>query len=127
MRTIEPYDPWSKGVVQGKQARIMRDTGAEMGAVVARLVGPEDMTGRHVVVQPVDHSKSDYYPTAWVRVESPFVRGTVQLIVMEHIGPDLILGNWVMFSDGHQSPVTAAVQPSRHARRLFARDRLKNH
>ena len=106
MRTIRPYNPWSSGRAQGQEVRIMRDTGAEMGAVAAKLVGPGDMTGRYIDVQPMDHAKSDQYPTAWIKVESPFVRGTIELIVVEHLGPDVILGNWVTFDDGHRSPVT---------------------
>ena len=106
MRHIQPYNPWSPGRIMGQEVRVMRDTGAEMGAIAAKWVLPENMTGRHIKIQPVDHAKADKYPTAWIKVGSPFVQGEVELIVVQHMGPDVILDNWVTFSNGHRSPVT---------------------
>ena len=106
------YVPWFSGEIRGEKVSVLRDTGAEMGAVAAKWVRPQDMTGRTVEINPVDHSKTDKYPTAWVEVDTPLLKATVELIVVERMGPDLILGNWakVRWSEEELVPVPLFAQ-----------------
>jgi hypothetical protein len=52
-----------------------------------------------------DRKSAGEKPTAWVEVDCSFVKGRVELVVLDD-GPDIILGNWVTFENGEGSPVT---------------------
>jgi hypothetical protein len=102
---IKPHDPWTQGLANGQLVRILRDTGAEVGAVSKRLVKPEDLTGRTIEILMADRKSAGEKPMAWVEVDCSFVKGRVELVVLDD-GPDIILGNWVTFENGERSPVT---------------------
>lgn len=50
------------------------------------------LRGREIKVVLADPSKAGKYPTAYVEVDSQFVKGTVELMAIEDSSHDLVIG-----------------------------------
>ena len=84
--------PTAVGTVNGKEVRVLRDTGCT-GVVVRRdLVSDEQMLGKELDVTLINESKLKY-PVARIRVECPFFNGTTEALCMEDTLYDLVIGN----------------------------------
>ena len=79
------------GTVNGKDVRVLRDTGCT-GVVVRRdLVSDEQMLGKELDVTLINESKLKY-PVACISVECPFFNGTTEALCMEDTLYDLVIG-----------------------------------
>ena len=105
VRAIAKYDPRSSGTVNDVTVSVIRDTGAMLPAVARKLVRPKDYTGKFIPVQLADPKHIEPYPTAWIDVQSKFVQGRIEAIVIDNL-EGLILGNEVTFSDNTVSPLS---------------------
>ena len=84
--------PTAVGTVNGKEVRVLRDTGCT-GVVVRRdLVSDEQMLGKELDVTLINESKLKY-PVARISVECPFFNGTTEALCMEDTLYDLVIGN----------------------------------
>ena len=84
--------PTAVGTVNGKEVRVLRDTGCT-GVVVRRdLVSNEQMLGKELDVTLINESKLKY-PVARISVECPFFNGTTEALCMEDTLYDLVKGN----------------------------------
>ena len=70
--------------VNGVEATGIRDTGASIIIIVARLIREEDRTGLTSLIILADANHSICCPTALVNLRSPFACGRLEVVVMEH-------------------------------------------
>jgi hypothetical protein len=80
------------GMVNGQKVKVLRDTGATCCIINARWVRAEQYTGNEEPCVMVDGSLK-YYPTASIRVQTEFFRGTTKALVMREPMYDVIIGN----------------------------------
>ena len=71
----QPYTPHCTMEVNGVEATSIRDTGASIIVVAARLIREEDRTGRTSLITLADTNHSICCPTASVNLHSLFVCG----------------------------------------------------
>lgn len=81
------------------EVRAMRDSGATATIVNAKLVKPEQFLEDTVKVTYANIQKFDICKTAKVWVESPWITGEIEVIVMDTPAQDLIIGNTHIFKD----------------------------
>ena len=84
--------PVMKGVVNGTQVEVLRDSGCSTAVVRTELVRPDQMTGSERVCILIDGTEKTF-PVARVCVDSPFFVGELQVLCMENPVYDVILGN----------------------------------
>ena len=84
--------PTASGKVNGKEAIVMRDTGASVAGVRKTFVRDDQMLSEKTSVQLFDGTIKEF-PTAKVHVESPFYTGEVVCCVIDTPPYDLVLGN----------------------------------
>ena len=84
--------PTAQGKINDLPATIMRDTGASIAGVRKSYVNPDQILSDEITVQLFDGSFKTF-PTALVKVESPFFIGEVKCCIIETPPFDLILGN----------------------------------
>ncbi|KAK7480042.1 hypothetical protein BaRGS_00028679 [Batillaria attramentaria] len=109
-QTFQPVVP---AKVNGFSVQALRDTGADVIAVSASRVKDSDRTGRFINMVLANTRHTDLYPTAFVDLESPFVQGRVEAVVIDDACHDVIIGNTATFVDGETAPVPV------YARREF--------
>lgn len=86
--------------VNGTTCRAMRDTGADDICVKPKFVRSEDYLGTTETVYLAVLKVSGKYPKAIIDVDSPFVKGRVQCIVIDDMGPDIFIGEYATREDG---------------------------
>ena len=78
--------------MNGKEVRVLRDTGCT-GVVVRRdLVSDEQMLGKELDITLINESKRKY-PVPCISVECPFFNGITEALCMEDTLYDLVIGN----------------------------------
>jgi hypothetical protein len=87
-----PTLPVVQGFVNGKQANVLRDTGATCAGVKRSLVKPSQFTGEKQRVT-LFGGKEDVFPLASVWLDSPFYKGQLLCVVIDNPVADVILGN----------------------------------
>ena len=105
LNALHAYNPRSKGKVNNIPTTIIRDTGAAISAVAMELARPSDLTGRKISVQLADPSHQNLYPTAWVDIDSKFVKGKIEVVLITGL-EGVLLGNEVKFDNGTVQPVS---------------------
>lgn len=79
--------------LNGRPAVALRDTGAELCVVSAKLVSFGDiLAGVWQKVSLADLSVTREYPVASVVVNSPWVKGRVNMLVAEQLCHDVVIG-----------------------------------
>ena len=91
----KPYTPRCTVSVNGMPVKGLRDTGAGYTVVAARLVASKDYTGESTSVVLAESRCRIKLPWAMVDLDSPFVRGKVQVLVMEKPAEDVLVGNLI--------------------------------
>jgi transposase InsO family protein len=99
------FQPVVEVRVNGEVVRGLRDTGADVMAVTSRLVREEDLTGKKLHVTLANSLHVEEYPVAMIDLDSPFVRGRVEVVVMDNACQDVIIGNAATFITGETLPV----------------------
>lgn len=94
------FDPVSQGEVNGSATEVLRDTGAGAVIVAKRLVKGGDWTDREQMVQMANADVAMKFKTALVDVETTYIVGRVEAIVMENPSHGLIIGNRATLDDG---------------------------
>lgn len=91
----------AKVIVNGVPAVALRDTGAELCIVSARLVSEEDiLAGVRHKVSLADPTVMREYPEASVLISSPWVKGRIHMLVADQLCHDVVIGNTVTFASG---------------------------
>ena len=113
------YDPRCVAIVNGMQAKAIRDTGAAFTVVAEKFVRPGDYTGENVSVVLASGVES-VLPVARIQIVSPFVKGELEVLVMARPAEDVLIGNQVRGSKSQEdipvyaNPITVnAVQTRR--------------
>ena len=89
--------PWSRlptavGTVNGKEVRVLRDTGC-MGVVVRRsLVSDGQMLNKQSGVTLINNY-NQRCPMARINIDCPFLRGTTDALCIDDPAHDLVIGN----------------------------------
>ena len=84
--------PTGVGTVNGKEVRVLRDTGCT-GVVVRRsLVSDGQMLNKQSGVTLINNYKQRC-PVARIKIDSPFFRGTTDALCIEDPAHDLVTGN----------------------------------
>ena len=86
--------------VNGKIVEAMRDTGADDLCVRPELVPESAYTGEKERIMLADMNVSGWYPRAVIHLDSPFVKGKVQCVVIADLGVDVFIGDSLRFEDG---------------------------
>ena len=99
-----PFSPDCMVSVEGKEVCGMRDTGATMTIVTASLVPEKCWTGKSVTVTLATLEKKSL-PTATVEIDSPYFKGTAEVVAMEKPVSPVLIGNYWTDSAGKISSV----------------------
>ena len=84
--------PVREGLIGGRRVSVLRDSGCS-GVVVRRdLVADDSLTGEERVCVLIDGTIRKV-PLARVSIDTPFYKGSVEALCMEHPVYDIILGN----------------------------------
>ena len=84
--------PTAVGTVNGKEVRVLRDTGCT-GVVVRRsLVSDGQMLNKQSGVTLINNYKQRC-PVARIKIDSPFFRGTTDALCIDDPAHDLVIGN----------------------------------
>ena len=84
--------PTAAGTVNGKEVKVLRDTGCT-GVVVKRdLVSDEQMLEKELDVTLINESKLTY-PVGCISVECPFLNGITEALCMDDTLYDLVIRN----------------------------------
>ena len=84
--------PTAVGTVNGKEVRVLRDTGCT-GVVVRRsLVSNGQMLNKHSGVTLINNYKQRC-PVARINIDCPFFRGTTDALCIDDPAHDLVIGN----------------------------------
>ena len=84
--------PTAVGTVNGKEVRVLRDTGCT-GVVVRRsLVSDGQMLNKQSGVTLINNYKQ-ICPVACIKIDSPFFRGTTDALCIDDPAHDLVIGN----------------------------------
>ena len=84
--------PSTAGTVNGKEVRVLRDTGCTGVVVRSDLVSNEQMLGKELDVTLINESKLKYQ-VAHISVECPLFNGITEALCMEDTLYDLVIGN----------------------------------
>ena len=90
--------PTAAGTMNGKEVRVLRDTGCTGVVVIRDLMIDEQMLGKELDVTLIKESKK--YPVSRISVECPFFDGITKALCMEDTLYDLVIGN----TDGLKLP-----------------------
>lgn len=107
------FQPECISFIGGKRAQSLRDTGADNVFVRSDFVKPEDYTGDTRDAEMADYGFKRNYPVAVVDIDSPFVQGRLLAIVVEHIRPDIFIGNSAQREDGEWIEIPVFPQKNR--------------
>ncbi|XP_070207587.1 uncharacterized protein [Littorina saxatilis] len=93
--------------VNGRVCWAMRDTGADDICVKPEFVKKEDYLGTTETVCLAVLKVSGEYPKAYIEIDTPFIKGKVQCIVIDDMGPDVFVGEYAVRDNGkiEQLPV----------------------
>ena len=84
--------PTAVGTVNGKEVRVLRDTGCT-GVVVRRsLVSDGQMLNKQSGVTLINNYKQRC-PVAHINIDCPFFRGTTDALCIDDPAHDLVIGN----------------------------------
>ncbi|XP_070184343.1 uncharacterized protein [Littorina saxatilis] len=86
--------------VDGKVVGAMRDTGADDLYIRPEHVSKDNYLGTTEKVVLADLKIQGEYPRALVDLDSPFVKGLVQCVVIKDLGVDVFIGDRLRFADG---------------------------
>ena len=92
--------PVTEGVVNNNVVKVLRDTGCSTIVVKQQFVKQKQFTGRYQKCVLLDGTVREI-PTAIIWIDTPFLVGTFQAIVMETPLYDLIVGNVKGASDSN--------------------------
>ena len=98
--------------VNGRICSAMRDTGADDICVKPELVKDEDYLESSERVSLAVLGVSGEYQRALIHLDSPFVKGRVQCIVIPELGPDVFIGENATLEDGKEEQLP--VYPRKH-------------
>jgi len=84
--------PCGVGTVNGHKVKVMRDTGSTTCVVKRSLVEAEQMTGKYELCMLID-GVVKRFPTAIVKINTPYYKGTVKALCLENPVQELIVGN----------------------------------
>jgi len=84
--------PCGVGTVKGHKVKVMRDTGSTTCVVKQSLIGAEQMTGNYELCMLID-GVVKRFPTAIVKINTPYYKGTVKALCMENPVQEVIVGN----------------------------------
>ena len=80
------------GDKDGHKVKVMRDTGSTTYVVKQSFVDAEQMTGNYELCMLID-GVVKRFPTAIVKINTPYYKGTVKALCMENPVQELIVGN----------------------------------
>ena len=80
------------GMVNGKKATVLRDTGCTSILVAEKLIKKTDLTGG-VSDVTLANGYSEKCPEVWIEVDTTYVKGKVVALVMNSPFAELIIGN----------------------------------
>jgi hypothetical protein len=80
------------GMVNGKKATVLRDTGCTSILVAEKLIKRTDLTGG-VSDVTLANGYSEKCPEVWIEVDTIYVKGKVVALVMNSPFAELIIGN----------------------------------
>ena len=86
--------------VDGKVVNAMRDTGADDLCIRPEHVNESNYLGTFEKITLADLKIQGSYPRAVVELDSPFIKGKVQCVVIDDLGVDVFIGDSLKFSDG---------------------------
>ena len=113
--------PTAIGTVNGKEVRVLRDTGC-MGVVVRRsLVSDGQMLNKQSGVTLINNY-NQRCPMARINVDCPFFRGTTDALCIDDPAHDLVIGNIEGSKFPHMTHFSSGVFKNKQSRK----DRRKN-
>ena len=100
------------GKVNGREATFLRDTGAGMCMVSAKLVDARDILEEKIIIQLANRQEITV-PLAEVDVETPYIVGRIRAAVFPELIEDLIVGNKMKTARGNTEliPVIPPTDP----------------
>ena len=90
--------PWERKInikVNGQVVLAMRDTGSDELVIAPHLVKSKDYLSEFTEIRLAVCSVHDVYPRAVVELDSPYIKGKVQCVVVKGINPPVIIGDKV--------------------------------
>jgi len=78
--------------VNGVNTVVLRDTGSTTCVVKTAFIKPEQMTGSYKLCMLID-GVVKRYPTAVVKLKTPYYTGMAKVLCMESPVQDIIIGN----------------------------------
>ena len=124
LNALHVYNPRSEGFVNNIPVTVVRDTGAAVSAVAKHLAKPSDYTGKKLSVQLADPSHENSYDIAFVNIESKFVKGRIEVILIPGLD-GVLLGNEVKFVDNSKHPVSLHGEECVQMKRVHTRAQTK--
>lgn len=118
----EGFCPNMEAVVNGSHVLALRDTGADTILVAAKYVEEKKRTGRTVTVSTIDPEWEREAELAIITIDSPWLQGEVEAVVLEKANQDLIIGNQVTFKDGSKARVPFLPERPRQCKTLSSLD-----
>ena len=113
--------PTAVGTVNGKEVRVLRDTGCT-GVVVRRsLVSDGQMLNKQSGVTLINNYKQRC-PVARINIDCPFFRGTTDALCIDDPSHDLVIGNIEGSKFPHMTHFSSGVVRNKQSRK----DRRKN-
>ena len=114
--------PTAVGTVNGKEVRVLRDTGCT-GVVVRRsLVSDGQMLDKQSGVTLINNYKQRC-PVARINIDSPFFRGTTDALCVDDPAHDLVIGNIEGSKFSDISHFSSGVVNSKQSRKDRRKDR----
>ena len=84
--------PTAVGAVNGKEVRVLRDTGFTGVIVKRNLVSENQFIGRECGVTLINDSQQRC-PVARINIDCPFFKGTTDALCIDDPAHDLVIGN----------------------------------
>ena len=84
--------PTAVGTVNGKEVRVLRDTGCTGVIVKRNLVSENQFMGKECGVTLINDSQQKF-PVARINIDCPFFRGTTDALCIDDPAHDLVIGN----------------------------------
>ena len=81
-----------KGKLFGKEVSILRDTGCTIIGCNKKLIKRDQITDRRYKLKLIDGTVLDY-PTAYIEIDTKYVKGVVLAALFDDPVADLIIGN----------------------------------
>ena len=86
--------------VNGKKCNAMRDTGADMICIKPEFVNDKDYLEGTEEISLAIMNICGNFKKAFINIDSPYVKGKVQCIVIPNLGPDILIGEKATFENG---------------------------